>query len=463
MLAKNRLSQIGIALLLLCVQRIAIASEQPEGPASTPVVSTENIVDLTHTLTADFPYIPVPGITFPFKSTPIATIEKIGVAANKWDMHEHLGTQIDAPSHFIAGGMSLEQMPVRNFIAPLAVIDIRDRARRDPDTSVTVADIKAWEAKHGRLPPGAAVFMYSGWDAKVHDPAAFINMEGTGTAGGSEPTMHFPGFSPEAAEFLAHERDVVGIGVDTLSLDPGQDKSYRAHKDWLAAGKWGVECVANLGQLPASGAMVFVGATKVGGATGGPVRLIATYPSAAQPVSAHSSTANRLMGGWKSPEAERAGQDLFSTREFHFTRERWSVEAKFYSDAASRKPLFSFVAEGPYTLGAASSEIPGASEAIFSFDKKTLTLLTSDREALSRFKFESCGLKNGTPSDISTSGCSFFAPIASCRQEYDLVQLDGDNLRLGVRPADRDMCRPAKRPKALGAPVVRQGRASDRI
>ncbi|HEV8692885.1 MAG TPA: cyclase family protein [Lysobacter sp.] len=419
---------------------------------------------MTHTLTADFPYIPIPGITFPFKATPIATIEKMGVAANKWEIHEHLGTQIDAPSHFIAGGMSLEQMPVRNFIAPLAVIDIRDRARRDPDTSVTIEDIKAWETKHGRLPPGAAVFMYSGWDAKVHDAAAFINMEGTtGTTGASEPTMHFPGFSPEAAEFLAHERDVVGIGVDTLSLDPGKDKRYRAHKAWLAAGKWGVECVANLGQVPASGAMVFVGATKVGGATGGPVRLIATYPTVAQPVSAQApTTADRLMGSWKSPAAEITGPDVFSTREFHFTRERWSVEAKFYSDPAMRKPLFSFVAEGPYTLEDASSEITGASEATFSFDKKILTLLTSDRAALSRFRFESCGLKEGTPSDISISGCSFFAPIASCRQEYDLVQLERDNLRLGVRPADRDMCRPAKRPKALGEPVVRQGHASDR-
>lgn len=456
------LSQIGFALLLLFTQHIAIASGPSQERASAPAVSTENVVDLTHALTPDFPYIPIPGITFPFKATPIATLDTMGVAANKWEIHEHLGTQIDAPSHFIAGGMSLEQMPVRNFIAPLAVIDIRDRAKRDPDASVTIEDIKAWETKHGRLPPGAAVFMYSGWDAKVHDAAAFVNVEGTGKTGELEPTMHFPGFSPEATEFLASERDVVGIGVDTLSLDPGKDKHYRAHKAWLAAGKWGVECVANLGQVPASGAMVFVGASKVGGATGGPVRLIATYPSAAQSASAPSVTADRLVGSWKSPKAESAGPDVFSTREFHFTPERWRVEAKFYSDQATRKPLFSFVAEGPYTLADASSQIAGASEATFSFDKKSLTLLTSDRAALSRFRFESCGLKENTPSDISAGGCSFFAPIASCRQEYDLVQLEGDGLRLGVRPADRDMCSPAKRPKALGAPVVRLGHASDR-
>ncbi len=106
---------------------------------------------MTHTLDETFPNIPIPGITFPFKKTPIATIEKMGVAAFRWEIHEHIGTQIDAPSHFFADGLSLEQMPVRNFIAPLAVIDISSRARIDEDTAVTVEDIKNWKTKYGRL------------------------------------------------------------------------------------------------------------------------------------------------------------------------------------------------------------------------------------------------------------------------------------------------------------------------
>jgi kynurenine formamidase len=236
--------------------------------------SFKNIVDLTHTLTPEFPYIPVPGITFPFRKTAIATIEKHGVAANRWDIHEHIGTQIDAPSHFIEGGRSLDQIPVKNLIAPLAVIDVRERARRDADTTVTVDDITAWEKRYGRLPPGGAVFMDSGWDAKVNDPGAFINMDGSST-------MHFPGFAAETAAFLVRERQVVGIGVDTLSLDPGRDKEYTTHKVWLAADKWGVECVANLRRVPPAGAIVFVGGAKVGAATGGPVRLIAFHPSEA--------------------------------------------------------------------------------------------------------------------------------------------------------------------------------------
>jgi len=312
------------------------------GQTNSNTVSTENVVDLTHTLTEDFPYIPIPSITFPFKKTPIATIEKMGVAANRWEIHEHIGTQIDAPSHFFADGLSLEQMPVRNFIAPLAVIDVSQRARTDADTTVTIEDIKNWEKKYGRLPKGSAVFMYSGWDAKVNDAKAFINMD-------SSNTMHFPGFSPEAAAFLVLERDVVGIGVDTVSLDPGKDKEYKAHKAWLAAGKWGVECVANLKQVPPVGATVFVGATKVGGATGGLVRLIATFPSSAMKTSLLSVTREQLLGTWTSPTAESIGNNTYTTREFKFTKDGWRIEAVFYGDKEMQQPLFSSLGEGTYT------------------------------------------------------------------------------------------------------------------
>jgi kynurenine formamidase len=229
-----------------------------------------NVVDLTHALDEYTPYIPVAGITFPFKKTPIATVAKNGVAANRWEIHEHLGTQIDAPIHFFEGALSLDQLPVASLVVPLAVIDISARATAHPDTSVTVADIDAWERRHGRLPEGAAVMMTSGWDSRMSDAKAFVNADAAGV-------MHFPGFSPEAASFLARSRQAAGIGVDTLSLDRGDDVTYATHKAWLATGNWGVELVANLRHVPPVGATVFVGATKVKGATGGPVRLIAVW------------------------------------------------------------------------------------------------------------------------------------------------------------------------------------------
>ena len=260
-------------MLLLSVLSVAVACAQGGEPAQSknPAVPRfAHVVDLTHTLTEETPYIPVPGITFAFKKTPIATVAKNGVAAYRWEIHEHLGTQIDAPNHFFDDALSLERLPVASLVVPLVVIDVSGRAASKADTSVTLADIEAWEQRHGRIPNQAAVFMKSGWEARIQDAKAFVNADASGA-------MHFPGFSAEAAAFLARSRDVAGIGVDTLSLDPGLDATYAAHKAWLATGKWGVELVANLPSVPALGATVFVGATKVAGATGGPVRLIAVW------------------------------------------------------------------------------------------------------------------------------------------------------------------------------------------
>jgi kynurenine formamidase len=242
----------------------------PPAAVGQAVPRFAHVVDLTHALNENTPYIPVPGITFPFKKTLIATISKNGVAAYRWDIHEHIGTQIDAPSHFFDDGLSLELLPVASLVVPLVVIDVFKRASSNPDTALTVADLEAWEQRHGRIPARAAVLMMSGWDTRIGDPKAFVNHDASGV-------MHFPGFSAEAATFLAKSRDISGIGVDTLSVDPGPDVTYAAHKAWLATGKWAVELVANLRDVPPVGATVFVGASKVAGATGGPVRLIAVW------------------------------------------------------------------------------------------------------------------------------------------------------------------------------------------
>jgi kynurenine formamidase len=261
---------LGLALLPGACGGLPVSERAPAGHGGKSWPAPTNVADLTHTLDHRFPFIPVPGITFPFARTTIATMAEHGVAAGKWQIHEHLGTQIDAPSHFAAGGRALEALPAADLVAPLAVIDIRARAAGDPDAAVTVDDILAWERRHGALPPRAAVFMDSGWDARVARAADFLNVDGTGT-------LRFPGFSSEAAAFLLRERQVVGIGVDTLSIDPGRDRTYRTHKLWLGADRWAVECVANLGRVPAAGATVVVGGVKVRDATGGPARIFALW------------------------------------------------------------------------------------------------------------------------------------------------------------------------------------------
>ncbi|HET6266917.1 MAG TPA: hypothetical protein VFG11_04300 [Acidobacteriota bacterium] len=165
---------------------------------------------------------------------------------------------------------------------------------------------------------------------------------------------------------------------------------------------------------------------------------------------------HELVGVWKSQAPEDAGNGNFSTREFTFAEKWWKVEATFYGDQQLRVPLFSFRAEGPYLLGNSSSTVPGATNAVFSFSKKSLTLLSADPAVMTRFNFANCDLAMGISKDISLTGCSFFTSISGCGQEYDLVSIEGDLLRLGMRPSDRNMCSEDKRPKALGLPVRRE-------
>lgn len=231
--------------------------------ATNGVVQFSHIVDLTHTLTIDFP-------TFTGKQQleleSLTTLARDGYNMQRWLLAEHTGTHMDAPFHF-SDGESADLIPAENLHGALAVVDIRRKAAQNPDAQLTPDDLKSWEAKHGPLPTGAVVAMLSGWDHFVASPK-FRNSDEHGA-------LHFPGFHVEAIEYLLTERDVKGILVDTLSLDYGPSPDFAVHYRWLPAGKWGVECVANLADLPANGAHVVVGGPKIAGATGGMTRLFA--------------------------------------------------------------------------------------------------------------------------------------------------------------------------------------------
>jgi kynurenine formamidase len=224
-----------------------------------------SIYDLTHTFTPRLPVFPA------FKPVQIRqkfTIAKDGFFANEITFDEHTGTHMDGPAHFVANAATADRIAVDRLFAPLAVVSIASKAAKDADATMTVDDLRAWEKRHGRLPRGAFVAMHGGWDARIADPARFLNKDAAGA-------MHAPGFSEEAAMFLAHERDIVGAGVDTLSLDIGAAQKFVAHLVLLGAGKYAVELMANLTSVPPSGATLIVGAPKHEGASGGPVRLFA--------------------------------------------------------------------------------------------------------------------------------------------------------------------------------------------
>ncbi|NOU30251.1 MAG: cyclase family protein, partial [Polyangiaceae bacterium] len=193
-----------------------------------------------------------------------------GVYANRWELTEHVGTHLDAPCHFIDGARSVEDIPLESLVVPLGVASIASRAAEDADAVFGLDDLRRWEGAHGAVPRGGALFLHTGWASRIAEPGHFVNMD----AGG---VMHFPGFSTEAVAFLVEQRGVAGLGIDTLSIDPGRDLHYPVHKGLFAAGKWALECLANLEAVPAQGATVVVAPVKVRGASGAPARVLAFW------------------------------------------------------------------------------------------------------------------------------------------------------------------------------------------
>jgi kynurenine formamidase len=237
--------------------------------APSPTLAQERsfrrAIDLTHTMSPEFPtFFGVPGIEmqkqFDFR--------KDGFNLYWWRIVEHAGTHLDAPIHFSENGATADRIDVASFVVPLAVVDVSAQAAKFADYQMTRADLEAYETKHGRIPDNACVAMHSGWARNAADGAKYTGKDAAGV-------FHFPGVSPDAAQWMLTERKVAGLAVDTLSLDHGPSKDFKTHYLWLPSGRWGLENVANLDQAPPAGATLVVGAAKVKDATGGPVRLIA--------------------------------------------------------------------------------------------------------------------------------------------------------------------------------------------
>lgn len=243
----------------------AASATAPDMAGAVPR-SFSSVVDLTHTMSAEFPtYFGVAGIEMQRQ----AEFKKDGFNMYWWRIIEHAGTHLDSPIHFSESGMTAEKIPAEALVVPLALIDVTSKAAQAPDYLLSREDVAAWETKHGRLPVGCCVAMHSGWaQYATSDPAKFTGRDVSGV-------YHFPGFAPETAEWLMKERQVTGIAVDTLSLDNGPSKDFKTHYAWLPSGRWGLENVANLDRIPAAGATLVVGLAKVKDATGGPTRLLA--------------------------------------------------------------------------------------------------------------------------------------------------------------------------------------------
>jgi isatin hydrolase len=240
------------------------------------------VVDLTQPLGPETPVIGLPPI---FASSPGVTVEVLSRYDERgpawyWNalhLGEHTGTHFDAPVHWITGkdlpDNACDTIPARRFVGPACVVDVTAEAAADADFLLTRERVLAWEARHGRIPPRAWVLVRSGWSGRAGP--AFLNVAADGP--------HSPGFHRGAVELLAHERDVLGVGVETVGTDAGQafgfEPPFPCHTLMHGAGRYGLASLRNLDRLPPKGAMVIAAPLKIVNGSGSPVRVLALAPA----------------------------------------------------------------------------------------------------------------------------------------------------------------------------------------
>jgi kynurenine formamidase len=222
------------------------------------------VIDLGHVIRATDPaWDAAPA----FQRSVVATMEKDGYAAGKITVEEHFGTHVDAPAHFAPGGWTVDRIPIDRLYRSGVRVDVSKQAAANPDYRVTAADLQAFEERSGRIVEGVVVLIATGWDRYWPDRATYMNEK--------NGVKHFPGLSAEATAFLARDRRVAGIGIDTPSIDYGPSTGFEAHHVSMPLNVYHIENMTHLLDLPATGFQLVVAPINIGGGSGGPARVFA--------------------------------------------------------------------------------------------------------------------------------------------------------------------------------------------
>ena len=244
---------------------------------------TVRVVDLTIPLGPETVVIDLPPMFAPSKGVTIERISRYDDDGPAWywnnlTLGEHTGTHFDAPIHWVTGkdapDGTTDTIPPGKFVGPACVIDVEAEVEADPDFLLTPERLEAWEAEHGRVPEGAWVFLRTGWSRR-EGKEAFLNV--------AEDGPHSPGFHQETSALLAHDRAVLGVGVETVGTDAGQaggfDPPFPNHGTMHGAGRFGLASLCNLDQLPPTGAVAIAAPLKIVDGSGSPLRVIALAPA----------------------------------------------------------------------------------------------------------------------------------------------------------------------------------------
>lgn len=205
----------------------------------------------------------------PFAAIVEASHETDAVYYRHLSVPEHAGTHFDAPSHFAADGINVEAVPIDVLVRPVAVLDVRHVVGDDRDAAVPAAAIEEIEARDGRIERGSVAAIVTGWDRHRHDAGAYAYAE--------DGSPSLPGLAPELGRLLV-ERGVVGVAIDTLSVDAGIAVGGPFHRVTQPEGIWHAEGLVGLERLPARGAWLVVAPLMLVDGSGSPARVFALVP-----------------------------------------------------------------------------------------------------------------------------------------------------------------------------------------
>ena len=274
----RKLSFLGLFGLAACLcLRTDLLANEPSLWEIQKIVAKKKFVDLTHAFAPGIPH---------WKGFPDEKRETIywyekgrgsigeGFFAETFTHVGQWGTHVDPPAHFIRGLRTVDQINLQEMVLPLVVIDVHAEAAKNPDYTLSLERVKKWEADHGPIPSGAFVAMRTDWSKRWPDTNAMANKDEKGIS-------HYPGWTMEALKYLYEERKITASGHETTDTDPGVATSkndYSLEAYLLGTNHYQIELLANLDQVPESGALVIVSFPKPKGGSGFPARVFAICP-----------------------------------------------------------------------------------------------------------------------------------------------------------------------------------------
>ncbi len=206
------------------------------------------VVDLTQPMTNGMPVMD--GITPP-RFHDLAQVAADGYAMSEYAFVNHTGTHVDAPAHQVAGGATLDEIPLDRLVTEALTLDLA-----------------------GRGPGPVGLDELGPFLPQVR--AGDIVLFGSGNAGnwGTDAYWHGWCYPDAAAARALIEAGVSGVGFDGPSADPVESTDYELHQVWLSAGRIILENLASLAGLPPR-CRIVVAPLKVAGANGAPARVLA--------------------------------------------------------------------------------------------------------------------------------------------------------------------------------------------